>query len=85
MIFNMDEKGVQLGVGGRYMAIIDRDQALVYSVEQGNRDLLTVIECVSAKGVAIRPLVIFPGKNIRTSWGIVNPCNASYALFYSCC
>lgn len=35
--WNMDEKGVQLGIGAKVAAIVDRDQATVYSVEDGNR------------------------------------------------
>ncbi|KAJ7431088.1 hypothetical protein B0H11DRAFT_1762694, partial [Mycena galericulata] len=29
-IYNMDEKGIQLGVGARTMVLVDRDQRTVY-------------------------------------------------------
>jgi hypothetical protein len=80
--YNMDEKGVQLGIGGRYTAIIDRDQATVYSIEQGTRDLITVIECVCADGSAIHPVVIFEGKRMNYAWTEQNPCNASYVFYF---
>ncbi|KAF9219312.1 DDE-domain-containing protein [Gyrodon lividus] len=45
-IYNMDEKGIQLGIG----AFIDHDQATVYNIKHGNRKLVTVIETSSTKG-----------------------------------
>jgi hypothetical protein len=45
-IYNMDEKGIQLGVGKRVLAFVDRDQKDVYSVEDGNCELVTMIETV---------------------------------------
>ncbi|KAK0461869.1 uncharacterized protein EV420DRAFT_1477588 [Desarmillaria tabescens] len=38
-IYNMDEKGIQLGIGKRVLALVDRDQKEVYQVEDGNREL----------------------------------------------
>ena len=62
-IYNMDEKGVQLGVGGRVLALVDRDQKSVKHVEDGNEELVTIIECVAADGSLIRPSVVF--KRVR--------------------
>jgi hypothetical protein len=75
-IYNMDEKGVQLGVGGRIHAIIDRDQKTVHNIDTGNRDLVTIIECVCADGTALHPSVIFQGLRRDMRWGENNPCNA---------
>jgi hypothetical protein len=47
-IYNMDEKGIQLGVGRAILALVDRDQKQVYHLEDGNRELVTMIECVCA-------------------------------------
>ena len=47
-IYNMDEKGIQLGMGKRVCAMVDRDQKTVHQVEDGNQELVTVIECVCA-------------------------------------
>ncbi|KAJ3484161.1 hypothetical protein NLJ89_g12004 [Agrocybe chaxingu] len=76
-IYNMDEKGIQLGVGKRIAAIVDRDQKAVYNVEDGNCRLVTVIETVCADGTALRPSVIFQGKRTNLAWGRDNPCQAS--------
>ena len=58
-IWNMDEKGVKLGIGAKVAAVIDHDQAMVYSVEDGNCELVTIIEAVSANGKALVSLIIF--------------------------
>ena len=51
-VYNMDEKEIQLGVG-KVAVFVDRDQKDLYSVEDGNRELVTVIEAVSADGNAL--------------------------------
>ena len=76
-LYNMDEKGIQLGIGRQNQAVlVDRDQKTVHSVQTGNRDLVTVIECICADGTAIHPSVVFAGKRRDLSWGEVNPCKA---------
>jgi len=69
----MDKKGIQLGVGGQIRALVDCDQKNVQQVEDGNRELITVIECVSADGTAIRPSVVFKGVRRNLEWGRDNP------------
>ena len=78
-LYNMDEKGVQLGIGKKMVAIVDQSQKTVYQVEDGNREMVTVIECVCADGTAIHPNVIFQGKRRLLEWGRNNPCGARYA------
>lgn len=80
--WNMDEKGVQLGIGAKVVAIVDRDQATVYSIEDGNRELVTIIEAVSADGRTLIPSVIFQGVRRNPEWGRPenNPSSARYAL-----
>jgi hypothetical protein len=45
-IYNMDEKGLQLGIGKRVLALVDRNQHTVQKVQDGNKELVTVIETV---------------------------------------
>ena len=47
-IYNMDEKGIQLGIGKRVAALVDRGQKTAYQVEAGSRELVTIIETISA-------------------------------------
>lgn len=83
--WNMDEKGVQLGIGARIAAIVDRDQVMVYSVEDGNRELVTIIEAVCANGNVLIPSVIFQGVRHNPEWGRPenNPSSARYVLTFA--
>jgi hypothetical protein len=60
-IYNMDKKGIQLGLGKRVVALVDRDQKTAYQVEDGNCELVTVIETVCADGTALHPSVVYQG------------------------
>jgi hypothetical protein len=79
-IYNMDEKGIQLGIGAKITAMVDRNQKSVYSIEDGNRELVTVIECICADGSILHPSVIFQGVRRSSEWGRNNPCNARFVL-----
>lgn len=79
-IYNMDEKGIQLGIGAKITAMIDRDQKAVYSIEDGNRELVTVIEAICADGSVLHPSVIFQGQRRNLEWGRNNPCNARFVV-----
>ena len=81
-IYNMDEKGIQLGVSKRVAAIIDRDQKMAFQVKNGNRELVTIIETLCTDGMALRPCVIFQGKRRNLEWGRDNPCNARYVIVF---
>ena len=65
----MDEKGIQLGIGARITAMIDHDQKTVYSIEDGNRELVTIIETICADGSILHPSVIFQGQLQNSEWG----------------
>jgi len=80
--WNMDEKGVQLGIGVKVAAIIDWDQSTVYSIKDGNRELVTIIEAVCADRKALIPSVIFQGVRCNLEWGRPkkNPSQARYVI-----
>jgi hypothetical protein len=80
-LYNMNEKGLQLGIGARATAMIDCDQKTAYSVKDGNRELVTVIETICADGSILHPSVIFQGVRWNSEWGRNNPCNARFMLF----
>lgn len=67
-IYNMDEKGMQMGVGMRARVLVDRNQKTVHMKSDGNRELVTVLECICADGSALSPLVIFKGKRVNAQW-----------------
>lgn len=74
----MDEKGVQMGIGKKVRALVDRTQKSVYSKDDGNKELTTLIECVCTDGTFIAPLAIFKGKQINAAWGKNNHIKAGY-------
>ena len=75
-IYNMDEKGVQLRVGGRTRVLVDRNQRTVHLVENGSWELVTIIETVCADGTALPPSIIFKGARRNLEWGRDNYINA---------
>jgi len=72
--------GIQLGIGNRIKAFVDKSQKTAYQVENGNRELVTIIETVCADGTTIPPSVIFQGKKRNLEWGRNNPANARYVI-----
>ena len=79
-IYNMDEKGLLLGIGRRVAALVDRDQKTLYKVEDGSRELVTVIETICADGTALHPTFIFKAARQDLSWVHDNPSHARYVL-----
>lgn len=79
-LYNMDEKGVQMGLGARARVLVDRNQKTVYMKTDGNRELVTLVECVCADGTALDPLAIFKGKRTNPQWAQGNCINARYAI-----
>ncbi|KZT63246.1 DDE-domain-containing protein, partial [Daedalea quercina L-15889] len=79
-IYNMDEKGVQLGIMDDIKVLVDCDQRDVYNIKNSNCELITIIECICADGTVICPCVIFKGKRMNKMWGLVNLANASITV-----
>ena len=81
-LYNMDEKGIQLGVGKQTWALVNRDQKSVHQLENRDRELVTIIEAVSADGEALPPSVIFKAKQWNLAWAENNPCHARWELYH---
>jgi len=70
-IYNMDEKGCQLGGGrkqGRRKYLFGKGSRGRYRIRDANLELATVVECVCADGTALKPYIIFKGKRIQRDW-----------------
>ena len=76
-IYNVDEKGVQLGIGKETQVLVDRNQKTVRQIVNGNRELVTILECVCADGSTISPMAIFKGQRTNAGWKGNNDLNAS--------
>ena len=70
LVFNMDEKGLQVGSQkvDRKKCFIPVGTPNMARLQSDSLQLITVIECISAKGVALDPAFIFPGESHFDSW-----------------
>lgn len=76
-IYNMDEKGCQLG-GGRKARqqkyFISRTKRPQYRKHSSNLELITILECVCADGSSeLFPGFVFSGKEFSPEWFEVDP------------
>lgn len=68
-IYNMDEKGCMKGMGDNTVVIVPRRKLEVpSSIQPGNREWVSIIECISANGYVLPPFIIFEGVRIQQSW-----------------
>jgi hypothetical protein len=73
-IFNMDEKGFQLGRVGRTNRIFDKklyeQKGVRQALEDGSSEWITVMACICSDGKALSPTLIFQGANgaVQSSW-----------------
>lgn len=78
-IYNMDEKGIQMGIGAQSRVLVDQNQKSIYMKVDGNQELVTLLECVCADGSALNPLAVFKGKRTNARWALINASKARYA------
>ena len=67
-IWNMDETGFAMGPARNAKVVLTARNAEGKARMPGNRDWVTAVECVSAAGRHLDPLVIFKGSRILQNW-----------------
>lgn len=67
-IFNMDEKGFLMGMAARSMVMCRRGRRNPRVTHDGHRELVTVIETISAAGEVLNPFVINKGAGHYMGW-----------------
>ena len=67
-IWNIDETGIALGVCSNQRVIGSSSTTQTYIQTPENREWVSIIECISALGKKITPVVIFKGKSLQSSW-----------------
>ncbi|KAL6167035.1 hypothetical protein ACJQWK_06486 [Exserohilum turcicum] len=68
-IYNFDETGFAMGVASTSKVVTSSDRvSRAVVVQLGNREWVTVIECVNASGWSLPPFVILSGKVHQSSW-----------------
>ncbi|TLD13632.1 uncharacterized protein PgNI_02753 [Pyricularia grisea] len=64
----MDEAGVVEGQGSNGLVLGSWYTKALLRKQPGNRGWTTFIECISATGQNLPPLVIFKGKSVQQQW-----------------
>lgn len=67
-VFNMDETGVLLGKVGSLKVLVGKGELRNYRGGGSQRTLITAVECISASGKRLDPLVIWPAATHRSNW-----------------
>ncbi|KAL6362279.1 hypothetical protein LRP88_03552 [Fusarium phalaenopsidis] len=65
---NMDEMGIMEGLGYNNLVLGRAEKNRTIVQNPGSTDWTTIIECISAVGKALTPLVIYKGKTVQQSW-----------------
>jgi len=68
----MDESGFAVGTSQLSRALVNVCKESSWKVINSRQEWITAIECVSAAGVAIPPLVIFKAKHTNTAWILID-------------
>ncbi|KAI1867673.1 uncharacterized protein JN550_006814, partial [Neoarthrinium moseri] len=66
--YNMDEAGLLEGVGTNGLVLGSAQKRSIRKKQPGSRAWTSFIECISAHGRALPPLVIFKGKSVQQQW-----------------
>lgn len=67
-VYNMDETGVILCMLGSINVLISRDDPRDYRGAGVKRTMVTAIECISADGRSLLPMIIWPATTHRSNW-----------------
>jgi 4-hydroxybenzoate polyprenyltransferase len=66
--YNMDETGLMEGQGDNGLVVGASQEKTTLKKQPGSRSWTTIIECISATGGALVPLVIFKGRSVQQQW-----------------
>jgi ribosome recycling factor len=73
-IWNMDETGIALGVCNNQWVIGRSSSKSSYVQTPENREWVSIIETISATGACTRPVVLFKGQMLQSSWFLAEDC-----------
>lgn len=66
-VYNMDETGV-FSVLGSSKYLVSAEMQKTHRGTGSKRTLITAVECISADGRSLPPLIIFPDVDLRSNW-----------------
>ncbi|KAL6160609.1 hypothetical protein ACJBU6_01140 [Exserohilum turcicum] len=67
-VYNMDETGVMLSMLGSVKVLVGKDCRRDYRGAGVKRTMVTAVECVSASGECLNPMIIWPASTHRSNW-----------------
>jgi hypothetical protein len=67
-VYNMDETGVMLSMLGSVNVLVGKDDQRDYRGARVERTVVTAVECISANGRFLDPMVIWPAATHRSNW-----------------
>jgi len=67
-VYNMDETGVMLSMPGSVKVLVGKDDIRDYRGARIKRTTVTAIECISADGRYLKPMIIWPATTHRSNW-----------------
>jgi hypothetical protein len=67
-IYNADEKGFMMGLATKVKVICKREKKNTCKTQIGKREMITVIETVSAGGRVLPPMIIYKGQGHYKGW-----------------
>jgi hypothetical protein len=67
-VYNMDETGVMLSMLGSAKVLVGKDDRQGSRGAGVKRTMVTAVECISADGRALLPLIIWPASTHRSNW-----------------
>jgi hypothetical protein len=67
-VYNMDETGVMLSMPGSVKVLVGKDDRRNYRGARVKRTTVTAIECISADGRYLDPMIIWPASTHRSNW-----------------
>lgn len=67
-VYNVDETGVMLSKPGSVKVLVGKDNSHGYRGARVRRQMVTAIECISADGRVLDPMIIWPAKTHRSNW-----------------
>ena len=57
-----------VGLGDNPLVIGPAARTKIYTMDPGNREWVTILECINATGRVLQPLVIFKGVDVQQQW-----------------
>jgi DDE superfamily endonuclease len=69
-MYNIDETGVLLSILNSLKVLVGKNELKTYRGAGVKRTLITAIECISADGRYLHPLIIWPATTYRSTWTI---------------